>query len=98
MALVLWLACVKPMPGALAVHWGWVIMIYVTAKIFEQADEAVYALSSHVISGHSIKHVVASFAALPVIVAILGRGKTRQNPVHRFQPVRLTEQPRELTA
>lgn len=75
MALVLWLACVKPMPGALAVHWGWVIMIYVTAKIFEQADEAVYALSSHVISGHSIKHVVASFAALPVIAAILGRGK-----------------------
>ena len=98
MALVLWLACVKPVPGALAVRWGWVIMIYVTAKICEQADEAVYALSSHVISGHSIKHVVASFAACPVIAAILGRGKTRQNPVHRFQPVRPTEQPRELTA
>ncbi len=77
MGLVLWLACVKPVPGALAVRWGWVIMIYVVAKLFEQADEAVYALSSHVISGHSIKHLVASCAAAPVIAAIVTAGKNR---------------------
>lgn len=85
MALVLWLACLKPLPGALAVRWGWVIMIYVIAKLFEQADEAVYALSSQLVSGHSIKHVVASFAALPVIVAILDLEKNRAESASPFR-------------
>ena len=85
MALVLWLAWVKPIPGALAVRWGWVIVIYAIAKIFEQADEAVYALSSQLVSGHSIKHVVASFAALPIISAIVGLGKDRAESASPFR-------------
>ncbi|HYW57094.1 MAG TPA: hypothetical protein VE934_09040 [Polaromonas sp.] len=85
MALVLWLACVKPVPGALAVRWGWVIVIYAIAKLFEQTDEAVYALSAQLVSGHSIKHVIASFAAVPVIAAILDVGKNRAESASPFR-------------
>ena len=63
----------------------WLIVIYAVAKIFEQADEAVYALSSQLVAGHSIKHVVASFAALPVIAAILDLGKNRAESASPFQ-------------
>ncbi|HEY3048804.1 MAG TPA: hypothetical protein VGJ72_15255 [Polaromonas sp.] len=71
MALVLWLACLRPLPGALAVRWGGVIMIYAAAKLLELADHEVYALTSNLISGHSLKHVVASCAAWPVVAAVM---------------------------
>ena len=77
MLLVLALACLKPLPGALAVRWGVVIMIYAAAKLFEMADEAVYAATSQLVSGHSLKHVVASFAAWPVVFAVLTQHKSR---------------------
>lgn len=77
MALVLWLACLKPLPGALAVRWGQLILIYAVAKLFEQADALVYMLSAEMISGHSLKHVVASCAAWPVMEAMLRAGEIR---------------------
>ena len=77
MLLVLALACLKPLPDALAVRWGVVIMIYAAAKLFEMADEAVYAATSQLISGHSLKHVVASCAAWPVVAALMIRHKSR---------------------
>jgi hypothetical protein len=77
MLLVLALACLKPLSGALAVRWGVVIMVYAAAKLFEMADEAVYAATSHFISGHSLKHVVASFAAWPVVAALAMHHKSR---------------------
>lgn len=70
MALVLWFAFLKPLPGALAVHWGAVILIYALAKLLELADHQIYELTSHLVSGHSLKHVVASFAAWPVLAAL----------------------------
>jgi hypothetical protein len=73
MVLVLWFATRPPLQGthgALAVRWGVVILIYALAKVFELADHAIYDLTTHVISGHSLKHIVASFAAWPVISAI----------------------------
>lgn len=73
MALILWMATRQPMPnakGALAVSWGIVILIYAAAKVLELADHAVYDLTSQFISGHSLKHIVASFAAWPVVSAL----------------------------
>ena len=73
MALVLWFATRPPVQsthGTLAVRWGVVILIYALAKVFELADHAVYELTAHSISGHSLKHIIASFAAWPVISAI----------------------------
>ncbi len=73
MALILWLATRRPIPnakGALAISWGVVILIYAAAKVLELADHAVYDLTSQLISGHSLKHIVASFAAWPVVSAL----------------------------
>jgi hypothetical protein len=77
MALVLGLACLKPLPGALAVRWGLVIAIYAVAKWLEQADAAIYIWTSGLIAGHSLKHVVAGCAAWPVMAAMLRAGKIR---------------------
>ena len=73
MALIVGLAFVKPLPGALPIRWGWVIAIYAVAKVFEHYDHAVLEATQQLLSGHSIKHTIAACAAWPV-VAGLGRG------------------------
>jgi hypothetical protein len=77
MALILWLATRQRAPkvngaleGSSAIRWGVVILIYAAAKILELADHAVYDFTSQLISGHSLKHIVASFAAWPVVSAL----------------------------
>lgn len=77
MAVVLWAATQPKQAGALGVRWGWLIGIYAVAKLFELGDEAVYRATDYTLSGHSIKHIVASMAALPIISAL------RHNANHR---------------
>ncbi len=69
MALMLWMAAAKPLPGALPVRWGVVVAVYAVAKLLELGDHQIYELTGHLVSGHSLKHLVASFAAWPVVVA-----------------------------
>ena len=71
-ALVLWLACLRPLPQALPISWFALIGIYAFAKLLELADHQVFDWTGHLVSGHSLKHVVASFAAWPVVVALNG--------------------------
>lgn len=73
MGIVLWLASRAPLPGALPVRWGAVILIYALAKLLEQGDHQVYELLGHAISGHSLKHLLAGLAAWPVYAAILAQ-------------------------
>jgi hypothetical protein len=70
MVLILWLATRPSVKGALAIRWGVVILIYAAAKLLELADHAVYDFTSQLLSGHSLKHIVASFAAWPVVAAL----------------------------
>jgi hypothetical protein len=70
MALILWLATRQPLLGALDIRWGVVILIYAVAKVLELTDHAFYDFTSQNISGHSLKHIVASFAAWPVVSAL----------------------------
>ncbi|HSV54047.1 MAG TPA: hypothetical protein VLJ57_18160 [Burkholderiaceae bacterium] len=70
MGLVLWMAACKPLAGAWPVRWAAVVLIYAAAKGLEQADHWIFALDQGWISGHSLKHVVASLAAWPVLVAL----------------------------
>jgi hypothetical protein len=44
-----------------------VIAFYAVAKLLELGDHAVYAWSHGLVSGHSLKHVVAAMAAIPVL-------------------------------
>jgi thiamine transporter ThiT len=67
MGLVLALAYVKPQTGNLGLSLLILIVFYGLAKVLESSDHAVFEATGQWISGHSLKHVVASFAALPVL-------------------------------
>lgn len=80
MALVLLVPAIKrPLPGALPVRWGLVLAAYALAKLFELGDHAVFEASGELFSGHTLKHVVAAFAACPVIAALAAPSRP-QNP------------------
>ena len=82
MALIVILALAKPSSGAIGLKLGWVIFFYAAAKLFEASDEAVYDATQHLISGHSLKHLTAALAALPVLHGLqaMGRQALRHNP------------------
>ena len=79
MALIVWLACLGPRAAALDVRWGWVILAYAIAKLLEINDHAIFDLTGHRISGHTLKHLVAALAALPVVAAMRSLCKPGQN-------------------
>lgn len=54
----------------LKIRWTWVIGLYALAKMLELADVAVFEFTNQLISGHSLKHIVASFSAWPVWLAV----------------------------
>ena len=68
-ALMLGLGFLQPRADTLPVSWIAVILLYATAKVLELFDMPVYQLTSELISGHTLKHIVASCAALPVLHA-----------------------------
>jgi hypothetical protein len=76
MAVVLWTAAQPADKTALGVRWGVLIAIYVVAKLLELGDETVFNATGGIVSGHSLKHVAASLAALPVIAVL------RHNALH----------------
>lgn len=78
MVLVLALALAKPVSGAIALKLGWVIIFYGLAKLFELSDHAIYEATQQLISGHTLKHLTAALAALPVLHAL--GGQTLRHP------------------
>ncbi|MGJ7558337.1 hypothetical protein ACSFBI_30465 [Variovorax sp. RB3P1] len=70
MALVLTLALSTPMRKSVGLKLGWVIFFYVVAKGFELADHQIYEFTRHTVSGHSLKHLTAALAGLPVVFAL----------------------------
>lgn len=70
MALVLTLALATPMRKSVGLKLGWIIFFYVLAKGFEMADHQIYEFTQQTVSGHTLKHLTASFAGLPVVFAL----------------------------
>ncbi len=87
LGLIVWLACLPSLstlpdgtehPGeGLPIRWTLVIALYALAKVLELGDHWVFDGTGHIISGHSLKHVVASCAAWPLITALLDAQKIR---------------------
>lgn len=73
MPLLLVAAWKAPRDGALAVRWSLVLLAYALAKLCESNDALVYAATGELLSGHSLKHVVAALAAWPVLHALAAR-------------------------
>ncbi|MGR4870632.1 hypothetical protein ACIPRI_17435 [Variovorax sp. LARHSF232] len=72
-ALVLGMALLRPLcdgTRSMQLKLGWIIAAYALAKLFEMADGAVFEATQHLISGHSLKHLVAALAAIPVLRAV----------------------------
>jgi hypothetical protein len=70
MALIVWLACLPRSQIKPSIHLGALIALYAVAKLFEAQDAQVFELTQGLISGHSLKHIAASLAAVPVILAL----------------------------
>jgi hypothetical protein len=66
------------LPDALQVHWLALVAIYSVAKLAEVNDDTIFELTRHLVSGHTLKHVVAAFAAWPLVVALHDR-RSMQN-------------------
>ena len=82
MALIVILSLAKPSNGAVGLKLGWVIFFYAMAKLFEVSDQAIYDATQHLVSGHSLKHLTAALAALPILHGLqaMGRHTLRHNP------------------
>ena len=82
MGLVVWAASRRPVQGALGVSLVGLIALYAVAKLFEFGDEAVFRATGEWVSGHSLKHVVAACAALPILVGLGRHGLGDNAAVH----------------
>lgn len=63
--------------GSLPVRWSLVLLAYALAKLLETYDAAVLHATGELLSGHTLKHVVAAFAAVPVLAALSRRQNAR---------------------
>jgi hypothetical protein len=71
MVLIVLVAVFAPRPvQGVDVRWAFVLLAYAVAKLLEQGDHAVFRATGELLSGHTLKHVVAAFAAWPVIAAL----------------------------
>jgi hypothetical protein len=87
MPLLLLAALTRPRPGVLAVRWSLVLLAYAVAKLFESNDQLVYATFGELLSGHSLKHVVAALAAWPVLHALAERARGQNDSLIEFAPL-----------
>ncbi len=72
-ALVVLLLALPVRAGALDVRWSLVLLAYAVAKLFEANDHGIHEATGQLLSGHTLKHVAAAFAAWPVISAVAAR-------------------------
>ena len=56
--------------GVFNLPWGALLGFYVAAKAFEALDTVVYTASAHLVSGHTVKHVLSALAAASFACAI----------------------------
>jgi hypothetical protein len=87
MALVLWASLLRARSKALDVRWSLVILAYAAAKLFELNDEAVYHLTAHFVSGHTLKHLFAALAGCPVVVALGALRNSGQNAASKARAI-----------
>jgi hypothetical protein len=88
MALLVGMAAMRSRAGTPVVSWLAVIGIYALAKGCEIADAAIFEASHHFVSGHTLKHVLAALAALPVIAALRWHNRPAATRDLRFGPRR----------
>jgi hypothetical protein len=79
MLLLAVLAWMPAHDDTLRVNWWLVIAAYALAKLAEMNDQSIFEATGQWFSGHTAKHVIASFAALPVVAPFLASRLAGQN-------------------
>jgi hypothetical protein len=79
MLLALALALRKPVPGGWGLPLVAVVALYALAKFLELSDHMVFAWTSGLVSGHSLKHVAAALAVWPVIGVMHNQAKFKRH-------------------
>jgi hypothetical protein len=77
--LLLWMAWLPARYRALEIRWSLVILAYAAAKLLEVNDHEIYRMTGELVSGHTLKHVVAAVAAWPVVAAVWALHRKGQN-------------------
>jgi hypothetical protein len=83
MLLLVVLTFVAPHPAALGVRICAVIGLYAVAKLLELGDHVIFDVSGGLVSGHTLKHLVAALAAWPVLSAVLAAQRAGHNLAER---------------
>lgn len=78
-ALVLAMALRRPGFGELPIRWSLLLLAYAVAKLLELNDASLFELTRQTLSGHTLKHMAAALAAVPVISALRKLDDSRQN-------------------
>lgn len=80
MLLMLCLATQRPLAGAWGLSLGAVLAWYAVAKLLELGDQQVFDWTHGLVSGHSLKHLVAALAAWPVLRVMHNHAQSAHPP------------------
>ncbi len=68
-----------------SIPWAWVLGWYALAKVAEFADQTIFEATHHLISGHTLKHLLAAAAGAAVLwplrLALTCDKKPRRSPL-----------------
>ncbi|QCB47155.1 hypothetical protein [Hydrogenophaga sp. PAMC20947] len=70
MAFLAWAASRRPLPTAMGISIGSLIALYALAKVLELGDHFIFEATGQAIGGHTLKHLAAAMAAIPVLRAL----------------------------
>ena len=68
------------------IYWFAAAALYVLAKLLEHFDAAIYSATGHLMSGHTLKHVVAAGACYAIYLAFTKRQPVSLSRSHRSGP------------
>lgn len=74
MLLLVLLACCRPLPDGYGFKLGACVTWYALAKLAELGDDSLFHLSGEFLSGHTVKHLLASLAVLPLLLPLARSG------------------------
>lgn len=66
-------------------RWGWVLALYAAAKLCEVYDYEISAWTAHLVSGHALKHMVAAWTALAVMLPLVSRQSVETRSLRRWR-------------
>ena len=85
MLLLVLLAYRRSLPDGYGFKLGACVAWYALAKLFELGDDSLFHLSGGRLSGHSVKHLLASLAVLPLLLPLARSGATTSGATGRHR-------------